>query len=257
MFDSTYKPIAAKLYRLWKIEGDSIVPTYQVNTSEGFPLPTEGSWIVEAWNDSERVGAIEGLKKLGTPSASCLKTMVRWVNGEDGIGIPSCLDLIDTTGQHRPLSMVRESTPRPSAAGMFIATDSIHRYLQVPDGVQAFRFLVWEVLWATPKKPDTSAGVTTHEVDSVLLLRRGSIISPRPSMVDVTLLSGDWIIEGWTAALSDSEMTEWASQPLAKWGDSAILRDCLDHNLNDCGRPSQAAWADGKAPDKIFPYRSP
>ena len=257
LFDSAYKPIEANLYRLWKIEGDSLVPSYQVNTTDGFVLPTEGSWIVEAWGDSERVGAIEGLKKMRAPSTSCLRTMARWITGEEGIGILSCQDLIDTTGQRRPLSMVRDNTPRPLAAGMFVASDTIHRFMQVPDGVQAFRFLIWKVQWEAPKKPDTGSAVTTHEVDSVQLLFHGSTVSTRSGMVDATLPRGDWIIEGWTAAISDSEMVLWASQPATKWADSAIVRNCLDQNASDCGRPSQAVWVDGKAPDKIFPYRSP
>lgn len=257
LFDTAFQPIEAKLYRLWRYRGDSLVPTYQVATADGFVLPTEGSWIVEAWDDSASVGLVAGLPTVEAPTTSCLRTMARWITGSDGIGIPSCQELIDTTNQRRPLSMMRDRTPRPLAAGMFVATDTVHRYMQVPDDVKAFRFLVWKVLWETTKGPDTGVDVTTQEVDSVLLLFHGSIVSPRANMVDVTLPHGDWILEGWTATLSDSEMVDWQAQPAAKWADSAIVRDCLENNLNDCGRPSRAPWVDSKAPDKIFPYRSP
>lgn len=257
LFDSTFKPVAAQLYRLWRLDGDTLVPSHQVNNADGFVLPTKGSWVVEAWNDSTKVGSIEGLTRIVAPTTTCSSTIALMLQGTDGIGILSCQELIDTTNHRRPLSMTRQSTPRPLAAGMFNAEDTIHRFLRVPDGVRAFRFLAWKVLWDTSKKPDTGTKVTTQEVDSVLMVFRGSQVSSRSSLVDVTLPSGDWIIEGWTATISDSSMAVWSAQPAAKWADSLVLRNCFDQNASDCGRPSRSPWVDGRAPDKIFPYHSP
>lgn len=260
LFDTAFHPVEAKLYRLWKVQGDSLVPAYQVHSSNGFMLPEEGVWVVEGWADSQKVGDVQGLARSSVPSTSCPQSITRVVNGDSGLGIPTCEDLIDTTNHRRPLSMARSTTPRPDAAGMFNVTDTARRYMIVPDGVQAFRYLFWNIQWGIPKRPDTGSGVTTHEVDSVLIVLRESLnqVSPRKGMVDVTVPSGDWLIEGWTATLPDSEMVAWATQqPIAKYADSASLRACAEAWGVDCGRPTRADWIGGKAPDKVFFYRSP
>jgi hypothetical protein len=258
LFDTAFHPVEAKLYRLWKVQGDSLVPSYQVHATNGFLLPQDGAWVVEAWADSQMVGGVQGLPRTAMPTTSCTKIIARVINGDSGMGIPSCDDLIDTSNHRRPLSMSRSTTPRPDAAGMFVVTDTVRRYMIVPDGVQAFRFLLWEVLWMTPKRPDTGAGVTTHEVDSVLVVFRGEQVSSRKGIVDVTFPKADWLIEGWTATLPDSEMVAWATkQPIAKFADSASLRACAEMPGVDCGRPTRADWIGGKAPDKVFFYRSP
>jgi hypothetical protein len=256
LFDTSMQTVPAKAYRLWKVENDSLVPSYQAMDTGGFQLPESGTWVVEAWSDTDGLGSVAGLAaQRRIKVATCPTGVGRSIWDGGRLGVIECRELLDSSNQKKMLSLVRLATPRPVAVGTFQITDTIHRFMRVPDGVAASQFLFWKIQTDSIKGPDLS--LETNEKDSLKLRFFRYGVSAQRGVVDVTLPQGDWLIEAWNYSIDSKNFRDWLALPHVKYGGLAELTACKE-SPQDCGRPSKGPFAQGiNAPDKIFYFVSP
>lgn len=252
LLDTNLQPIAARVWRLWRVQGDSVEATLQVSDSNGFRVPTTGLWVVEAWTDSVQSGPLGGLSKsrFTDTGNSCSRSLTYLPGqGKAQVGVLPCSESFLTAP-----SLHTRPKNKPLGVGMFGSADSIQTVVAVPGGSAAYRFMVWSIRWDTVKPPVLS-GVTG--TDSVLITYRGERISALRGSVDVGLPSGDWYMEGWTASLSDSGLYDWTYPPATRWVDSTALRTCFATATGDCSQHRVGPTIWHKEADAHFVVRVP
>jgi len=223
LLDTSLQPVSARVWRLWRVDAtDTARDSLQVSDTEGFTLPRSGLWIVEAWSDSASAGSPQGL--VGVPyrdTSECSHSLTYLQDrGKEIVGILPCLDL-------QAPSVQKSRKNRPLGVGVFGAMDTIQSVVPVPGpGVAAFRYQVFRVAWDSIKHPDPSQSVTG--TDSVLLLFAGKRTSLLRGTADISVPSGDWMFQGWVAALDSTNLSQWNSPPSRQWANESVLKNCTD-----------------------------
>lgn len=253
LLDTNLQPVSARVWRLWRVQGDSTEAVLQIADSNGFRVPVSGLWIVEAWSDSVNSGPLRGLSKsrFADTNSTCSRVLT-YLPGQSGtrmVGVLPCLDIA------APSLATPSRSTKPLGVGVFGASDSIRTIVSVPGASKAFRFMVWSIRWDTVKHPLPS---TVTGTDSVLVSYRGKRTSLLHGTVDVGLPTGDWYFEGWAADLGDSlGLYDWTYPPATRWVDSIALRSCFGSASGDCTlhRVGPTIWY--KEADAHFVVRLP
>jgi hypothetical protein len=223
LLDSSLSPVSARVWRLWRVDGtDTARDSLEVDDTAGFTLPRSGLWIVEAWSDSVAAGSRQGLAGVAYRDTSACSHSLTYLQdrGKEFVGILPCLDL-------QAPSMQNSRKSRPLGVGVFGRMDSIQSVVGIPGPpVAAFRFQIFRIAWDSVKPPDTTQTVTG--TDSVLLLFAGERTSLLPGTADITAPPGDWMFQGWVAALDSSNLGQWSSPPTRQWANEAVLKNCTD-----------------------------
>jgi hypothetical protein len=255
LLDTNLQPISARVWRLWRVQGDSAEAVQQILDSNGFRVPSSGLWVVEAWSDSVKSGPLGGLSKsrFTDTNNSCSRALT-YLSGSGTalVGVLPCADL------PAPSLSTPSRLTKPLGVGVFGSTDAIQRVSKVPGPpVAAFRFQIFQILWDSVKHPDTAQSVTG--TDSVLLRYWGYRISSLPGAVDVSLASGDWMFKGWVAQLDSTGMANWSKPPVStSWANKAVLLACRDSVGSDgyCEARPTASSPQGEA-DVFFVVHAP
>jgi hypothetical protein len=225
LLDTNLQPVSARFWRLWKVDGTDTARDSQevVDTVDaGFRLPPSGLWIVEAWSDSAAAGSRQGLAGVPYHDTSACSHSLTYLqdSGTEIVGILPCLDLA-------PPSVQGTRKNRPLGVGVFGRMDTIQRVVSVPGPpVAAFRFQIYRIEWDSVKHPDTAQSVTG--TDSVLLAFAGKRTSLLPGTADITVPSGDWMFQGWVAAVDSTSQSAWQSPVARQWANESVLLTCRD-----------------------------
>ncbi|HXP90201.1 MAG TPA: hypothetical protein VN931_04635 [Fibrobacteria bacterium] len=253
LLDTNLEPVSARVWRLWRVDAtDTARDSLQVVDTGGFRLPASGLWIVEAWTDSVAAGSRQGLAGVPFHDTSACSHSLTYLQdrGTEIVGVLPCLDLA-------PPSVQGARKNRPLGVGVFGALDSIQRVVGVPGpAVAAFRFQIFRIAWDSIKHPDTAQSVTG--TDSVLLLYSGQRTSLLPGTADITAPAGDWMFQGWVAALDSTNLGQWSNPPPRLWANEAVLRSCTDSigGALDCTARPTSSPPLGE-PDVFFVVHSP
>ena len=230
LLDTNLQPVSARVWRLWRVQGDSAEAAQQVMDSNGFRVPASGLWVVEAWTDSVQSGPLGGLSKskFTDTGNSCSRSLTYLPGqGTQQVGVLPCSEsyLIAPSLHSRPSN-------KPLGVGMFGSADSIQTVTTVPGGSAAYRFMLWSIRWDTVKHSVPSPVTGT---DSVLITFRGERTSSLRGSVNIGLPAGDWYLEGWTASLGDPlGLYDWTYPPAIQWVDSSALKTCFESSTGDC-----------------------
>lgn len=203
LLDTNLQPLHAEVWRLWRVDGDQAIPTWQFTDPNGFEVPDSGLWIVEAWRDTTHSGFMDGLGSTATVGMdSCIRALTYLAGTEPSrVGVVSCQDLVAPTRHSR-------SNTTPLGVGVFGARMAIQQIIRVPttdkNRSDAFRFMVFRVDW--------SHGVTRRVVDGKEIPSRVPVIfdhqriSAERGLVDIEMNGrrGDWLFVGWGAETLDS-----------------------------------------------------
>jgi len=211
LLDTNLIPVPAKIWRLWKIVGDSAYPSLQIADPAGFQLPKSGLWLVEAWDDSSKSGTLDGLKNVKSPDSlgRCAQNLTYLANGTDSssVGVQPCSRV--------EAPSLKSRGDRPAGVGVFSADGDIRRVIRITGdhGLDAYRFVVWRVL------SDSLLYRGTPNNDTLVKTQRREFrVSSIRGTIDITLPKGNWILEGWVSPKKYSTIASWeASIPDSMW----------------------------------------
>ncbi|QQS05365.1 MAG: hypothetical protein IPK50_00335 [Fibrobacterota bacterium] len=243
LLDTNLQPLHAEVWRLWRLDGDVAVPTRQIVNPNGFLVPDEGLWIVEAWRDTAHAGLLDGLSSTqATGMDSCIKALTYLPGTEsDRVGVLACRDLSSPTRQSR-------SGGSPLGVGLFGTQAPIQQIVRVPTSTginsDVYRFMVFKIDWDNFQAKTLVDG---KEVPARIPVRYDhERISAERGLVDISLRTPrtHWLFIGWGGTDLDSF---WHAPPGVLWADSLLLSKCLvAGNLGACkDQPFLGTWPDG------------
>ncbi|HNY30939.1 MAG TPA: hypothetical protein PKO15_08625 [Fibrobacteria bacterium] len=241
LLDTNLQPLQAEVWRLWRVDGDQAVPTWQIVDPSGFLVPDDGLWIVEAWRDTAHAGGLEGLsaaKAVGMDSCTRALTVLPGTE-TSRVGVVACRDLAAPSRTSRAGDV-------PLGVGIFGARSAIQQIVRVPtyngNRSDAYRFMVWKIEWerSIPKAIVDGKEVPA-QVPIVFVEHR---ISAERGLVDISVgKPGYWLFVGWGGDKLDDF---WKSPADTLLADSLPLSNCLTaSNLGACkDQPVQTGWPD-------------
>lgn len=225
LLDTNLQPLHAEVWRLWRVDGDVAVPTRQIVNPNGFLVPDDGLWIVEAWRDTAHAGLLDGLSNTQTTGMdSCIKALTYLPGTEsDRVGVMACRDLASPTSRSR-------AGGSPLGVGVFGSQTPIQQIVRVPKpngtASDSKRFLVWKI-----HLTDTTRDTTIGAVYQAAQIKVGFEFwrtSDQPGLVDISLPQGDWLFVGWGGGkMSPGDSALWKEPPQSKWAKLAELKQCL------------------------------
>ncbi len=235
LLDTNLQPLHAEVWRLWRVDGDVAVPTRQIVNPNGFLVPDEGLWIVEAWRDTAHAGLLDGLiSAQATGMDSCIKALTYLPGTEsDRVGVMTCRDLASPTSHSR-------AGGSPLGVGVFGTQSPIQQIVRVPkpNGTSdSRRFLVWKINRMDTTR-DTTIGAV-HQVAQMKVEFEVRRTSEQPGLVDVSLRQGDWLFVGWGGGkMSRGDSALWLNPPGSKWARYLELKECIAATSGACrGQP--------------------
>lgn len=252
LLDTSLAPVDAKVWRLWKVVGDTAYPDTQIVNLSGFSVPPSGLWIVEAWSDTVHSGSLAGLKKAWTHDtiSSCAQHLTRIPGlAETQVGVQPCLWLAPPSRASRDES--------PVGVGVFGSQQAIQRIIRIPGqnyGRGSFRFVVWRI---TDSIKDGQAAPPTS-VDSNLMVFHKVQYSPIRGTVDVTVPEGRWLFEGWSFDPVNNDTIAWEKTiPQRRFASDAELAMCVEDPEHACpGQPARH-FSEADASEVFFHVQAP
>lgn len=228
LLDTNLQPLHAEVWRLWRLDGNEAVPTRQIVDPNGFLVPEEGQWIVEAWRDSAHAGSMQGLSSSQVVGAeACMKALTYLPGTEaDRVGVLACRDLASPTNHSR-------ADGRPLGVGVFGTQTPIQKIVRVPrwdTAASSFsdsrRFMIFQIHMSDTTRDTIENGTKVPAYVNVTFSLKRS--SEQPGLVDISLPQGDWLFVGWGGArMSTADSYLWANPPSSKWAKLAELKACM------------------------------
>lgn len=224
LLDTNLVPVEAKVWRLWRVVGDSAVPVEQIQDPSGFRVPSSGGWIVEAWLDSVSAGRFDVshavLIQGELDSCESNLTYIQGM-GDSVVGVLKCLDIMPLT---------QGGAGSPVGWGYFGRRDTIHQIIRMPNtsAADAWKFAVWKVDTLAVR----ASWVDTAQHKAALLVRHPVVrYAPYRGLMDITTGEGVWLFQAWNGIIPPlGEIAAWEdSLKDSMWVDSAALGACIQN----------------------------
>lgn len=224
LLDTSLAPVDAKVWRLWRVDGDSAKPVEQVQSTSGFLVPANGGWIVEAWKDSASATGFDSMRPIRIQGYldSC-ESNLTYIQGmgDSVVGVLSCL-YISAPSQG--------GVSKPLGWGYFGRKDTIHEIIQMPatKAADAWKFAIWKVDTFTLRPP----WVDTAQHNASFLVTHPVVrYAPYKGLIDITTGSGIWLFQAWNGRVPSADtLALWEeSLPDSMWVDAQELRECIQN----------------------------
>lgn len=235
LLDTNMQPLHAEVWRLWRVDGDQAIPTWQIVNPNGFVVPDEGQWIVEAWRDTAHAGLLDGLSNTQVAGTdACMKALTYLPGTEaDRVGVLACRDLASPSNHSRV-------DGHPLGVGIFGTQTPIQKIVRVPrwdTAASAFsdsrRFMIFQIFMNDTTKETIENGKTIPSYVRVEYSLQRS--SEQPGLVDVSMKQGDWLFVGWGGVqMSKADSALWANPPARKWAKLALIKACIGSPAGAC-----------------------